>query len=102
MCHPHFVMRPSFDQWYELWKICDDIDIWSWPESLGDSDYKHPERWFTQLGIDARFVTVRGCLEGTPKDIRAKLMRFHQAMQTFVGWHEGVDVTKFKEYLPDP
>jgi hypothetical protein len=88
MHHPHMEAMPSSDQWNELWKICDEIDIWSWPESLGDKDHNHPERWFTRLTLGSRSTLTRGCLGGTPPDFRAKLIRFHRAVQVLAGWHD--------------
>lgn len=80
------VMTPLPAQWEEFWQVCDEIDVWSWPPSLGDRHVIDGLQWITELEVGTRYVASCGQVQGSPPDFVAKLMRFHQALQEMAGW----------------
>jgi hypothetical protein len=77
---------PTAAQWEEFWRVCDEIDVWSWPPTLGDVHMRHGLQWITLLEVGSRRMASNGQVDGSPPGFYAKLMRFHQALQAMVGW----------------
>jgi hypothetical protein len=81
------VITPTKAQWEEFWRVCDEIDVWSWPPTLGDMRVMDGLQWITELECGSRRMASRGQVVGSPPDFAAKLMRLHQALQSMAGWH---------------
>ncbi len=85
------VMTPTSAQWEEFWRVCDEINVWSWPPTLGELRVIDGLSWITDLEAGSRHVVSTGQWVGSPPDFTAKLMRLHQALQAMVGWQTPVD-----------
>ena len=53
-------VTPSISQWEGLWRVCDEIDVWSWPATQGDMRVRDGLQWITELEFDGRSVASRG------------------------------------------
>jgi len=80
------MVTPTAAQWEEFWRVCDEIDVWSWPPSLGDVRVFDGLSWETELEVGSRRVVSRGQVWGSPPDFEPKLMRLHEALQALTGW----------------
>jgi hypothetical protein len=98
------VMTPTSAQWEEFWRVCDEINVWSWPPTLGELRVFDGLSWTTELEVGSRHVVSRGQLFGSPPDFRAELMRLHGALQAMVGWQTPIDDRRspnsFSGFLP--
>ena len=80
------VMTPAPAQWAEFWRVCDEIEVWSWPRTLGNLHLIDGLQWITELAVGSRCVASSGQVHGSPPDFVAKVMRLHQALQAIAGW----------------
>ena len=80
------VVVPTLTQWYEFWRVCDEIDVWSWPPTLGDMSVCDGLQWVLELEVSGRRVASEGQVHGAPPDTGSKLMRLHRALQAMAGW----------------
>src|SRR5688572_28556349 len=71
-------MTPTPAQWEGFWRICDEIDVWSWPPTLGDLHVIDGLQWITELEVGSRRMASTGQVLGSPPDFPAKLMRLHR------------------------
>ena len=85
--HTRGWVTPTPAQWEEFWRVCDEIDVWSWPPTLGNLRVIDGLSWKTELKIGSRHMASIGQVFGSPPDFRPKLMRLHRALQTVAGWH---------------
>jgi len=83
----HKTITPTPAQWDELWRVCDEIDVWSWPPTLGNLHVIDGLQWTLELEVGARSMVSQGQVDGSPPDFEAKLLRLHQALQAMTGWH---------------
>jgi hypothetical protein len=79
-------MTPTTAQWEEFWRVCDEIEVWSWPPALGNIYLYDGLQWQTELEIGSRRMASMGQASGLP-EFRSKLMRLHRALQAMAGWH---------------
>jgi hypothetical protein len=79
-------MTPTAAQWEEFWRVCDEIDVWSWPPLLGNMMVCDGLQWVTELEIGSRRMNSMGQVHGSPPGFSAKLMRLHRALQAMAGW----------------
>jgi hypothetical protein len=79
-------ITPTTAQWRVLWRVCDEIDVWSWPPTLGDLDVIDGLQWITELEVGSRHMASRGQVHGSPAGFEAKLMRLHTTLQMMAGW----------------
>jgi hypothetical protein len=79
-------VTPTPAQWEEFWLVCDEIDIWSWPPTLGSMTMVDGLQWETELEIGSRRVASRGQVWGSPPGIKEKLLHLHRALQALTGW----------------
>ena len=82
------VMVPTTSQWQDFWTACDEVDVWSWPPSLGDTSVIDGLQWIIDLEVGGRRVKSTGQVDGAPPGIYESLMRLHRLLQGMVGWHE--------------
>jgi hypothetical protein len=83
----HEGIVPPLDLWNEVWKVCDEIGLWSWPPVMGPTDVcDGPGFWHTHLVLGPRYISTNGCLIDLPPDFKPKLLRFHRALQALTGW----------------
>jgi hypothetical protein len=54
------VMVPTASQWQEFWTTCDEVDVWSWPPSLGDTSVDDGLQWIIELEVGRRRVRSTG------------------------------------------
>src|SRR5712664_769703 len=80
-------VTPSISQWEGLWRVCDEIDVWSWPATQGDMRVRDGLQWITELEFDGRSVASRGQVHGSPPGFKEKRMRLHRTLQAMAGWH---------------
>jgi len=78
--------QPPDAQWDELWRLCDQIDIWSWPAYSGDPHVKDGLQWIIRLEVGDRKVETSGQIHGSPPDYQGNLLRLHDALQRMTGW----------------
>jgi hypothetical protein len=78
-------VRPSPAQWREFWRVCDEIDVWSWPRTLGNMNVCDGLQWVLELEIADRRVSSRGQVSGSPPGTREKLLQLHRALQAMTG-----------------
>ncbi len=79
-------MTPTAEQWEKFWQVCDEIDVWSWPPTLGDLHLCDGLQWITELEVGSRSMASRGQVHGSPPGFREKLKLLHQTLQAMVGW----------------
>ena len=79
-------ITPTSAQWENLWRVCDEIDVWHWPPSLGDTKVFDGLTWTLELEIGTRRVVSNGQVHGSPPGYEEKIMRLHQAFQEMAGW----------------
>jgi hypothetical protein len=77
----------SDNQWGQLWKLCDEIDIWSWPESVGDMRIYDGVKYNVHLEIGGRRAASMGQLAKVEKAFGSRVVRLHEFLQTLAG-HE--------------
>jgi hypothetical protein len=83
-------MIPTADQWQEFWRVCDEIEVWSWPPILGSVHIIDGLRWNLELEFGCRRVVSNGQVVGSPPGFSEKLMRFHQSLQAMTDWQKGI------------
>ncbi len=77
---------PTGREWKAFWKVCDEVDVWSWPSEVGHNDVDDGLMYELQLKVGSRAVNSRGQAVGSPKGFAEKLRKFHSALQVLVGW----------------
>jgi two-component system OmpR family response regulator len=80
------VMVPTLTQWETFWRVCDEIDVWSWPPTLGDVHIVDSLSWELSLMAGGLRVESKGQVRGSPVGFEEKLMRLHRALQQMTGW----------------
>ena len=75
------------DQWIEFWRVCDEINIWSWPAFVGDRKVNDGLQYVLELRVGHRNAKSEGQCVGAPLGFQTKLMRLHDKLQTMVGWN---------------
>jgi hypothetical protein len=81
-------VTPSSSRWEELWRVCDEIEVWSWPPTQGDTHVIDGLQWISELEFGGRSVASRGQVHGSPLGFDEKLMRLHRTLQAMAGWHD--------------
>lgn len=81
---------PTREQWEEFWRVCDEIDVWSWPPRLGDRWVIDGLEWTLVLECRGRAVVSEGQVHGSPEGLYEKLMRLHRTLQSMAGWHHPI------------
>jgi hypothetical protein len=81
------VVKPTRMQWRMFWRVCDEIDVWNWPPTLGSMHICDGLQWTLELEFANRRVMSRGQVSGSPSGTGKKLMKLHQMLQAMAGWH---------------
>jgi hypothetical protein len=81
-------VTPSSRRWEDLWRVCEEIDVWSWLPTQGDMYAKDGLQWTTELEFGGQSVASRGQVHGSPPGFDGKLMRLHRTLQAMTGWHD--------------
>ncbi len=86
-------VTPTPAQWEEFWRVCDEIDVWSWPPAISNPELTVIDGLssYTELKIGSRYVASIGQVVGSPPDFPEKLMRLHRALQALAGWNRPTD-----------
>ncbi len=79
-------VTPTPAQWEHLWRVCDEIDLWFWPSTVGNLNVYDGVSWTTELQVGARQVKIQGQLVGAEEEYVPKLFRLHRAVQALTGW----------------
>jgi hypothetical protein len=79
-------VTPVPSRWAELWRICDEVDIWSWPPDIGDQRVIDGLLFEIEIEIGGRSVRSRGQVVDSPAGFGERLLRVHGAFQSLVGW----------------
>jgi hypothetical protein len=77
---------PTQEQWRLVWVLCDEVDVWSWPQNLRPPDVFDHLRWVTQIVVGSRGVMAREYLFFVSADRCTEFTRLHQHLQEMVGW----------------
>lgn len=77
---------PMRSQWEDVWCVCDEIDVWSWPKLVGEILIDDGLQYTLKLEVGSRAVESSGQVCGSPKGFYEKLMKLHRALQQLVGW----------------
>ena len=80
------VVVPTDDQWLDFWKLCDEVDVWSWPEDVSNNNVIDGIEWRINYQIGDRRVRSYGQVSGAPSHIQENLFRLHEALQAVTGW----------------
>jgi hypothetical protein len=80
------VARPTPGQWGQLWWVCDEVGVWSWPPIIGNVNVIDGLFYGLELRVGDRAVESFGQVEGAPAGFYEKLLRLHATFQAVVGW----------------
>lgn len=84
---PAHWVRPTAARWAEFWRVCRALDVWSWPEWLGDRD-DSGLGWHLVLEAQGRRLVSAGRVAGAPQGQHRKLMSLHAELQRLLGQDE--------------
>ena len=87
---------PPLDLWNDVWKICDEIDVWSWLPDMDWVQMTDTAEWHINLSVGSRSVHTKGYWKDVwynkklifPRDLQSKVLRFHRALQALTGWQD--------------
>lgn len=90
---------PAPGQWGGFWAVCDEVDLFSWPATVGDPQVVDGLMYEIEIEVGDRRIRSAGQAVGSPPEFPKKLLRIHRALQSLVGWEaesEEVRVSWFK------
>ena len=79
-------MDVTAGQWQQLWKVCDDISLWDWPESFGDRGKRRGLQYDLELDVGFKTLKLWSHLEYASYDFTGRVFRLRDALQSFAGW----------------
>ena len=91
------VLTPG--QWRNLWAVCDEVGLFSWPATVGDPHVRDGLLYQIEIEVGECSIRSAGQCVGSPPEFPKKLLRLHRALQSLVGWKsrfEQVRVSWFK------
>ena len=88
-------MIPTRSEWEKFYQVCDEIDIWSLPQTYGDRYVRDGLQYYLVLETEDHSVVSSGQASGLP-EIANKITRLHRALQALTGWcpQEGIPEAK--------
>jgi hypothetical protein len=75
----------SAEQWADIVSTCNELDIWSLPKDLSDSDIIDGLLYAFKFKCGSRVLQSEGQLSGYPS-WKQKLLRVHRMLQDLTGW----------------
>jgi hypothetical protein len=81
-------VEPTHEQWTEFWRVCDELDVWSWPASVGNRRLIDGLQFVLELEDGERSVKSEGQCHGAPPGFAAKVTRLHETLQRMAGWQK--------------
>lgn len=79
-------MVPTHSQWEDFSKLCDELDVWSWPPDYQRMKILDGLLWTFELEIGERRVAFDSQMAGCPREFYSSLMRLHRLLQAMTGW----------------
>jgi hypothetical protein len=80
------VVKPTRMQWRLFWRVCQEIDVWNWPPTLGNMHVCDGLQWTLELEFGNRRVMSRGQVSGSPAGTGNRLMKLHRTLQAMACW----------------
>lgn len=79
--------KVSDEEWNELWRICNEVNVWAWPKHLSDPKVVIFDGCsvFLNIRIQEKEIYSRGHLSDD-RWVCDGFYRLHDAMQRLVGW----------------
>jgi hypothetical protein len=77
---------PTPERWAEFWRVCDEVDVWSWPPDVGDPSVIDGLLYKIQIDVGSRSVKSEGQVSGSPAGFRERLLKVHCTLQSLVRW----------------
>ena len=77
---------PSDKEWAALWACFDELDVWSWPSTVGDLMVIDGLMYEIDVEVGSRSIKSNGQCSGSPPGFRDAVIRIHEELQLMVGW----------------
>ena len=76
---------PTARQWADLWRLCDEVDLWAWPSEVGDPRVIDGLMYKIDIKVGVRSVKSAGQLSGSAPGFAERVMRVHRGLQGLLG-----------------
>lgn len=77
-------VTPAPEQWQAFWRLCDDLDVWSWPVTVGRYQLMDWPVWSMRLKVG--WYAAETCAYFGADDVLRGIERLRRALEEMIGW----------------